>query len=189
MIGDASVGKTAISHRICEDRWNPDTIATVSTACYILKRTQNDNEITIQVWDTAGAERYRALNSVYYHNAVGGVLVFDLTSRASFNSLESWIVEFSGLAQQRAIILLVGNKADILTPDDPHHIPISEAESWAEVHHLPYITTSARTGDGIKDLVDFLFAKIPEAQAVYVPTPTMNLGATVTGPQKDGCCA
>jgi small GTP-binding protein len=189
MIGDASVGKTAISHRICEGSWNPNTIATVSTACYHLKRkTGDDSETTLQVWDTAGAERYRALNSVYYHNALGGVLVFDLTSRPSFESLESWIIEFSGLAQQRAVIVLVGTKSDLIDKSDSTHIPLTEAQAWADAHHVHYITASACTGDGIKELVDFLFEKVPAARIAYMPTPTLNIGATPTRP-KDGCCA
>ena len=69
MIGDSSVGKTSLVYRICKDSWTEDARPTVSTAFYTLKGDEAKEQQSIQIWDTAGAERYRALNSVYYHNA------------------------------------------------------------------------------------------------------------------------
>jgi small GTP-binding protein len=191
LIGDASVGKTAISHRICEGRWDPNTVATVSTACYSLTRkSDGDDDVTIQIWDTAGAERYRALNSVYYHNAVGGILVFDLSSPPSFKSLDSWIEEFTSLAQPRAVIVVIGNKADLLViEDNPAHIQPAHAASWAHARNLAYITTSAQDGTGIKELVELLFERVPQAHVSDAPSPTINLSAPASAAGKDWCCA
>jgi small GTP-binding protein len=188
LIGDAAVGKTALAHRICEDRWIPDTVATVSTACFFLKRNAGtDSEVTIQVWDTAGAERYSALNSVYYHNAAGCILVFDLASRPSFESLDSWIAEFAGLAQPHSVILIVGNKADLLADHPDAQAQRDVAEDWARRHGLPYVTASARDGTGIADLMGLLFDRIPAAQATYAPTSTLRLAPARADGEKR-CC-
>jgi small GTP-binding protein len=187
LIGEASVGKTAISQRICEGAWNPSTVPTVSTACYSLtRRTDADGDVTIQIWDTAGAERYRALNSVYYHNAVGGILVFDLANPPSFAALEPWIGEFTGLAQPGAVLVVVGNKADLLRDDGAAQVQPAHAASWARARNLPYITASARDGTGIRELVELLFERVPEAQVSCAPIPTVGLGAPAG--ERDACC-
>jgi 50S ribosomal subunit-associated GTPase HflX len=92
------------------------------------------------------------------------------------------------LAQQRAVIVVVGNKSDLFREDDPTHVQPSIAEEWSQQRHFHYVTASALTGDGIKELVDFLFEKVPKAHVAYVPTPTLNLGATSPPTPKQQCC-
>jgi small GTP-binding protein len=169
MLGDSSVGKTSIVDRICQNRWTGDTRPTVSTAFYTLKGNAANDEQSVQIWDTAGAERYRSLNSVYYHNAMGGVLVFDLTSRPSFDALESWFNDFTDLAQPGAIVVIVGNKLDIYaTAED--RVKVEDAEKWAKRRQLKFFTTSAQTGVGITELTDYLLSTVPQRPVMFQPT-------------------
>ena len=131
VIGDSSVGKTSLVERICKNNWNSETVPTVSTSFFVIHGDPNDPSQDVQIWDTAGAERYRAINSVYYHNATGGLLVFDLTSKDSFESLNSWKEEFTGLAKPGAPIILIGNKYDIYK-ESPEKVKIDEAEKWCK---------------------------------------------------------
>jgi small GTP-binding protein len=162
MIGDSSVGKTSLVFQMCRGQWATETRPTVSTAFYTLKRGSDPESSMIQIWDTAGAERYRALNSVYYHNAMGGVLVFDLTSRPSFESLESWLAEFTTLAQPGAAVVVVGNKIDLYANGDPAHVSPEDGDRWAKDRNLRYFSTSARDGAGCNELVDHLMIAVPQ---------------------------
>jgi small GTP-binding protein len=191
MIGDSSVGKTSLVFQMCRCQWTADTQPTVSTAFYTLKRGNDPDSSLIQIWDTAGAERYRALNSVYYHNAMGGVLVFDLTSRPSFESLESWLTEFTGLAQPGAAVVIVGNKIDLYVKGDPAHVRPEDGERWAKHHNLKYFSTSAQDGTGCNELVDHLIMAVPQRGVSYLPS-TVDLAARRTRRTQEtklGCCS
>ena len=182
MIGDSSVGKTSIVGQLCQGKWTGDTRATVSTTFYTLKGDSGDQ--TLQIWDTAGAERYRALNSVYYHNAMGGILVFDLTSRQSYESLESWISEFTQLAQPGAIVAIVGNKVDLL-PTAEERVKPDEGEKWAKSRGLRYFSTSAKDGTGIDQLREYIVTSVPQLKVCQT---SIDLTQKKTEKESKGCC-
>ena len=187
MIGDSSVGKTSIVERLCKNNWKSDTMPTVSTSFFVLKGDpDNGQSQDIQIWDTAGAERYRALNSVYYHNATGGILVFDLVCRESFNSLSSWIDEFSGLAQPGATIVVVGNKYD-LYEEAEDKVRIEEAERWCKLKGLKFIITSAFSGTGIQELLNYIMSEISQKEISFFSS-AVSLDAPSQKSDTGGCC-
>lgn len=159
MIGDSSVGKTSLVFQLCKNEYNSDTKPTVATTFYTLEGDPEKSQQSLQIWDTAGAERYRALNSVYYHNAMGGILVFDLTSRTSFESLSSWYDEFRDLAQPNSTLVIVGNKFDIYETAS-ERVRLEEAEKWAATKGCKYISTSAVDGTGIAELKEYILDSV-----------------------------
>lgn len=184
MIGDSSVGKTSIVHRMCRGQWTGDTRPTVSTAFYTLKGDESQYQQDLQIWDTAGAERYRALNSVYYHNATGGILVFDLTNRTSFDSLSSWVDEFMSLAQPGALLIVIGNKCDLVKE---FQVKPEEGEKWAKTHSFKFFTTSAQDGTNINELANYLLQTIPGRSLSFLPA-SVNVNQTKKVEDKKGCC-
>ncbi len=66
----------------------------------------------VQLWDTAGTERYRTITPIYYRKVDGVLLIFDLTDRVSFRSIQYWIDELSEKGEDGAQLMLVGNKSD-----------------------------------------------------------------------------
>jgi len=69
--------------------------------------------VRAQIWDTAGQERYRAITNAYYRQAIGVLLVYDITRENSFRNLERWLKEVREHADQKVQIILVGNKSDL----------------------------------------------------------------------------
>lgn len=187
MIGDSSVGKTSLVYRLCQSQWNENTRPTVSTTFYTLKGDPEKYQQSVQIWDTAGAERYRALNSVYYHNSMGGILVFDLTSRQSFESLDSWLKEFTDLAQPGAIVAVVGNKLDLYADADERVRP-DDGEKWANVRGLKFFTTSAQDGTGIEELREYMLNTVPQKNVIDLPAPIVDLAKPRPPPAKTGGC-
>ena len=182
MIGDQSVGKTSLVYQMCQDQWKNDTRPTVATAFYTLKGDESQNQHDIQIWDTAGAERYRALNSVYYHNAMGGILVFDLTNKTSFDSLNSWVEEFTNLAQAGALIILVGNKCDLI---DEFEIKPEDGEKWAKTHNMRYFSTSAKESTNIIELREYILQTLSQRSISFFNS-TVSLENSKKN--KSGCC-
>ncbi len=100
----------------------------------------SDKTIKAQIWDTAGQERYRAITSAYYRGAVGALLVYDITKKASFENAETWLSELREYADEDIVIVLAGNKCDL------RHIRAVSTEEgaiFAENNGLFFIETSA----------------------------------------------
>lgn len=81
------------------------------------------------MWDTAGQERFRSVTRSYYRGAAGALLVYDSTSRDSFNALSNWLNDARTLANSNIVILLVGNKKDL---EEARQIEFLEASTFAQ---------------------------------------------------------
>jgi len=79
--------------------------------------------VRTQIWDTAGQERYRAITNTYYRHAIGVILVYDISERESFETLERWLVELRDHADEKIKVILVGNKSDL---EDRRQVPTAE---------------------------------------------------------------
>lgn len=81
---------------------------------FATQSVQVDNSfVRAQIWDTAGQERYRAITNTYYRQAIGVLLVYDISKRSSFENLDKWLNEVRDHADEKVEIILVGNKSDL----------------------------------------------------------------------------
>lgn len=101
-----------------------------------------------QIWDTAGQERYRAITAAYYRGAVGALVVYDITNKQSFLDCERWLQELREHADNRIVIMLVGNKSDMGA--DFRKVSQDEAMAFAEKYDLAFIETSALASTGVE---------------------------------------
>lgn len=85
----------------------------------------------MQIWDTAGQERFKAMAPLYYRNANAALLIFDLTSHASFEEVKSWILELQKNVQEPMFLLLVGNKSDLVDKR-----AVSKEEAFVYAHSI-----------------------------------------------------
>ncbi|KAL1252783.1 hypothetical protein QQF64_017476 [Cirrhinus molitorella] len=98
--------------------------------------------IKLQIWDTAGQERFRSITRAYYRNSVGGLLLFDITNRRSFQNVHEWLEEARSHVQPHSIVfLLVGHKCDL---EQQRQVSQQEAEKLAAAYGMRYVETSAR---------------------------------------------
>jgi small GTP-binding protein len=180
VIGSASVGKTCLINRIVECKFSSVTAPTTGTAFYAY-RPEHPDHPEIQLWDTAGMERYRSLNKVFYREAVGAILVFDLTSYSSFQDLDSWLREFIANARSNPCIVLCGNKSDL---QDEREVQENEIVSFCADHDsLNFFETSAQTGDGVSRMMKCLLDLLPK-EAFAIQTTVLS----PEEPKEKGCC-
>ena len=92
-------------------------------------KTQDGMIIRAQIWDTAGEERYKSVSKVYYRGAVGALLVYDITSRRSFESTSAWLGRLKENASEDIVVLLVGNKSDLA---DKREVSTQEGSDFAQ---------------------------------------------------------
>ena len=113
IIGNSGVGKSCLLLRYAENSFNENFFNTIGVD-FKLKTVKHENDvIKLQIWDTAGQERFRSVTRSYYRGAAGALLVYDITSRESFNALSNWLTDARTLASPAIVILLVGNKKDL----------------------------------------------------------------------------
>jgi small GTP-binding protein len=148
IIGDSGVGKTAILRRLIENTFTEVAQTTVGVEFESKMLTIGDRKMKLQIWDTAGQERFKSIARAYYRNAVGVILVFDITERQSFDDLDMWLNDVHSLCNPNAVIQLIGNKLDLIAKRE---ISAAEAESFAERHQMNYLETSAKGGDNVNE--------------------------------------
>jgi small GTP-binding protein len=148
ILGSSGVGKTAILKRRVEDRFVDDPQSTIGVEFDSTIITIDDRKVRRQIWDTAGQGRFRAISKAYYRNALGVVLVFDITDRKSFDELSTWLTDIRSLCDPNSIVQLNGNKADLAAE---RNVTLSEAEEFASRQHMQYLETSAKAGENVRN--------------------------------------
>ena len=157
LLGDSGVGKSSLLLRYTKNEFMPDMRATIGVE-FGFKFLKIDNlQLKIQIWDTAGIERYRSLTSAYYKGAKGVIVVYDICRKKSFESIDRWIDDFKSKANEDAVILLIGNKSDL---NEQREVGIEEAASIAQKKNLAFMETSAKDNNNVEKAFLTLFEKI-----------------------------
>ncbi|KAG7250681.1 hypothetical protein CRUP_012267 [Coryphaenoides rupestris] len=179
MLGDSTVGKSSLLKRYTEDAFLETINQTVGVDFYVhFLEVEPGVRVKLQFWDTAGQERFRqgcscmghmSVTRSYYRNSVGGLLVFDLTNRASFDHVVDWHAEVCERVQpHRVMFLLLGHKSDrgVNNDDDggggDRVISREEAEKFAGRLGMPYMEASAKTGHNVHETFEALTRRIYE---------------------------
>lgn len=152
ILGDSSVGKTSIANRYLNNEFKEFHVNTIGAQFQQPNiKLRNGNTLKMNLWDTAGEEKFRSLLQIYYRDAKGAILTYDIGNSESFNNVESWIQALSdNIKKEDAILYLVGNKKD-LDPQDKK-VDTAVAQKFAEKHGMLFTEVSAKTGDGVSDL-------------------------------------
>ena len=113
LIGDANVGKSCLMTQFIEHEFKAFIDPTIGVEFGSKIVQINNKDIKLQIWDTAGQENFRSITRAYFRGAIGGLLVFDLTCRQSFENASQWLSEAKGNSSDNVEFILVGNKKDL----------------------------------------------------------------------------
>lgn len=148
VVGDSAVGKTQLLARFTRDEFALDSKSTIGVEFQARTLTLHRKRVKAQIWDTAGQERYRAVTSAYYRGALGAMVVYDVTRRATFEHVPRWVEELRAHADGSTVVALIGNKADM--PAARREVAADEAARLAEEQGLFFSEASALTGDNVE---------------------------------------
>jgi small GTP-binding protein len=166
VIGDASVGKTSILNRLIDHQFNLTENSTIGANYQVWTDQVRDTRLELQIWDTAGQEKFRALCPMYFRNAIGAIIVYDVTNRESFNHIDEWIKSYRGAAEPGALIAIVGNKSDA-SPE----VTGEEGREWANSRGMEWFQTSAKTGYGVKESFREFAMALASQKVTQTPAP------------------
>ncbi|KAI8051187.1 GTP-binding protein-like protein [Syncephalis plumigaleata] len=148
LIGDSGVGKSCLLLRFTDDSFTPSFITTVGIDFKVRTIDLHGRRIKLQIWDTAGQERYRNITTAYYRNAMGVLIVYDITDRQSFSNVSDWIKQVEEHANESVDKLLVGNKCD---REVDRAVTVEQGRALASEHGLEFMETSAKSSNGVDD--------------------------------------
>ncbi|XP_078240252.1 ras-related protein Rab-27B isoform X1 [Pogona vitticeps] len=187
-LGDSGVGKTTFLYRYTDNKFNPKFITTVGIDFRekrVVYNSRGSNgspgkafKVHLQLWDTAGQERFRSLTTAFFRDAMGFLLMFDLTSQQSFLNVRNWMSQLQANAYcENPDIVLIGNKADL---SDQREVNDRQAKDLADKYGIPYFETSAATGQNVDQAVEMLLDLIMKRMEQCVEktqvSDTMNGG-------------
>ncbi|XP_022092015.1 ras-related protein Rab-22A-like [Acanthaster planci] len=159
LVGNSTVGKSCIAARLVHNHFHEQTKTTIGSA-YLHKELNVDGDtVNVNIWDTAGQERFRALAPLYYRDASGIVLVYDITNEKSFQSLRTvWVPALRACTKSDLVLVLVGNKLDL--EETGRVIPAEEARGYADFLDAIFLEASAKTGHNVDRIFVELVKKI-----------------------------
>ncbi|GFO30185.1 ras-related protein rab-4b [Plakobranchus ocellatus] len=148
VIGSAGAGKSCILHQFIENKFKQDSNHTIGVEFGSKVVNVGGKAVKLQIWDTAGQERFRSVTRSYYRGAAGALLVYDITSRETYNALTNWLTDARTLASPNIVIVLVGNKKDL---EAEREVTFMEASRFAQENELMFLETSALTGENVEE--------------------------------------
>lgn len=187
LLGQPGVGKTCLVYRYLYNTFG-ETISTIG-ASFAMKKVEpaHGRPCNLGIWDTAGQERFDSLSSFYCRGARAAIICFDLTDKASFDSLSTkWIRKVLDEAEQGCHMCIVGTKLDLINAGQATRaVGKEEVAALAQKHHADHFETSAKAGDGVAQIFEKIVdhyhsrANAGDGRSAGLPPPASK---------KSGCC-
>lgn len=188
IIGNSAVGKSSLLLKFTDRTFLANQISTIGVDFKIQTMQIDDKIIKLQIWDTAGNERFKTITTSYYRNSNGICIVFDITNKESFNSLPDWFSEIDRFASDNVCKILIGNKSDL---EKQRQVSKEDAKELANKYKIDYIEASAKDSTNVHQLFIELTRQIKQANVqkhiTNINEEKVNLiGQDIT--TKSQCC-
>ncbi|XP_072916314.1 ras-related protein Rab-26 isoform X2 [Hemitrygon akajei] len=187
LFGDSGVGKTSLLVKLSQCNFQRHLTPTVSMGLTNKVLNVDGVKVKLQIWDTAGQERFRSVTHAYYRDAHALLLLYDVTSKTSFDNIQAWLTEIHEYTTQSVVIMLLGNKADAT---QERAVKKEAGEKLAKEYGVPFMETSAKTGLNV-ELAFMAIAKELKHRSIKSPNdPKFKLHDYVNAEMKGtGCCS
>ncbi len=195
LVGDSGVGKTNIMSKYLKNQFREDSKATVGVEFGSKQFTVENHQIKAQIWDTAGQERYKAITSAYYKGAKGAFVVYDITRKNTFETVNKWVSDISAAADKKITLILIGNKNDL---EDQRQVTKEMGEEKAKELGLAFMETSACSGENLDKafqlMINEIYKKSKEdimgegEENIVQQGKDITLDKTKGKPTKKKCC-
>ena len=199
LVGESGVGKSNLLLRFTRNEFDADKRSTIGVEFATRSIVYCEKNIRAQIWDTAGQERYRAITNAYYRGALGALVVYDISKKNTFESVERWLSELHDNADKKVVQMIIGNKSDL---SQTREVETSEGEEMAKKNGAFFFETSALDGTNVEEAFMTLLKKIYDESVKVnesegnntqdvkpVVEQTVDLkGSQNNDEQKKGCC-
>lgn len=192
ILGESGVGKTSILQRYKDSENDPNPQSTIGVDFSSKSIRHERGLLKLQIWDSAGQEKYRSLTRTYFRNTIACVLVYDVTDSKSFDAIESWVGELERYSNPNMVKLLIGNKTDL---ENERVVSFDAGLALARKHKMIFCEVSAKTNQKIEAafnlIIEGIFKRI-DAGAIDLSDTSSGVKrlslVDVEQPVKTGCC-
>ena len=161
LLGESGVGKTSLINIVGGGKFNENEVPSISSN-FIKKYIEIDSKkYLINIWDTAGQEKYRHLAKIFFHGSDIVILVYDITSKESLNNLEYWYKETKDHINNKFVYGIVGNKKDLYLKEE---VTENEGRKFAESKGMKFALVSAKNDP--KSFNDFLLSLVEDCKEI-----------------------
>lgn len=159
LLGNSNVGKSSLLLRFADNVWSDGFVPTIGVDFKIKSLMVDNKKVKMQIWDTAGEERFRNVIASYFRGGHGILLIYDITDRETYSSLENWLIEIEKNSSQNVLKILIGNKSDL---NDQRVISIDEGQKFANINGMKFMETSAKTNSNVLETFELLARELIE---------------------------
>ena len=186
LLGNSSVGKTCILIRFSEDTFNDNYEVTIGLNYRIKTITLDNTPIKMQIWDTSGEEKFKAIAKNFYRGAHGVLLIYDICQKSSFLDVKGWIEQIiENTDNDDIVMILCGNKNDM---EKERVISKEEGENLAKNYGIPFFECSAKNNINIDEIFNTManniHSKVGNRYSIAMKLNSNNFKKKV-----EKCCA
>lgn len=182
IIGESGVGKTCLMNSFCTKEYDNYYMTTIGVDFKTKIFRQYNKNIKLQIWDTAGQEKYHAITTSYYRGAHIIMLVFDVTNSNSFIKLEKWLLTIKNImTNSNYKIILVGNKCD---QNNAREVSTNEISKFTTTHNINYIEVSAKKNINVENA----FLDVTNSVITSLISSVEKKQCTMNGSAINSCC-
>ena len=186
-LGDSHVGKSCLIVKYLENKFSNSYVSTIG---YDLKHKQiilkDGNKVRLTLFDTAGQERFRSIAKNYIRKANGILLIYDISDKSTFISIEKWMENIQDEIDDKIPIILVGNKSDL---NNKREVSTEEGKNKAKENGFPFYETSCKTGVNVNkcfiELAELVHEKIGKKP---FKNSNQKIKAGSSKDKKKSCC-
>lgn len=179
------MGKSSLVLQFVANTFNPYAEPTIGASFMTKSLNVDDTTIKFQIWDTAGQERYRGLAPMYYRGAAAAIVVYDITQKNSFATLQRWVKELKSLGPENIVIAIAGNKADM---SDAREVPTETGKAYAEEIDGHFLETSAKTNHNVAQLFIDIAKNLPQQAQTTRKSAIVVSDNNTNNNSAKGCC-
>ncbi len=150
LLGDSNVGKTAIFNRCINNKFEENNNSSIGVEFSTKTYTYQDKDYSLQIFDTAGEERFRCITQSYYHLGEGAFIIFDLTNKDTLESVKIWLKDIEEANNNNTKLIILGNKNDL---KEEHKIPDDEINDFLSEFNIKFFKVSAKDGSNIEEAI------------------------------------
>lgn len=163
LVGEGGVGKTSITLRYTEDRFDDQMKITIGANFASKKLNVDGNDLNLMLWDLGGQPRFRDVVCDYFRGTKMAIAVYDANRSFSLERLEDWIKVLKENAPESKIVF-VGNKID--SRINGSGVSLEEASEFASKYDAPCVEVSAKTGQGVSEMFELVARKLLESNLI-----------------------
>lgn len=194
IVGEAGAGKSCLLRRYADQSFTENYINTIGVDFKVRSLDMQGKTIKLNIWDSAGQERFRTIVNTYYRGAHGICVVYDITDAESFEKVPDWLHDVGELAEPNAKKLIVGTKLDL---EGKRKVSLDSVVHYAESLGIGHVETSSKSGHNVNhvfnEMTKLLLQDVAGDDVVEQDPDIVNIGDNTTGvgetpPKKKGCC-